>query len=113
MTTGADAALWPPAGYTLVRLLGRGGYGEVWLARDPAQRQVAIKRLRQLADATQQEPARLRFRREFLILRRMSAPGIVAAYEDGGEAALPWYAMEFVPGRAVRAFTTFPRQARA
>lgn len=102
MTSGAAPALWPPPGYTLLRPLGRGGYGEVWLAQDGARRMVAVKRLRTLADPSQQEAARLRFHREFLILRRMSAPGIVAAYEDGGEAVLPWYAMEFVPGRAVR-----------
>jgi tetratricopeptide (TPR) repeat protein len=88
--------------WRLVRLLGRGGMGEVWLAErhgtDFAQR-VAIKLPRRALDA---EGAIVRFLRERALLAGLQHPGI-ARLLDGGltDDGLPWFAMEYVDGVAI------------
>ena len=98
--TGAAAEGSRQAGpFTLLRLLGRGGMGEVWLAErdhDGFRQQVALKRLRSGRDS---EDLRRRFVQERRILAELSHPGI-ARFIDGGidDAGAPWYAMEYVQG---------------
>ncbi|WP_281689902.1 serine/threonine-protein kinase [Pseudonocardia thermophila] len=68
--------------YVLVDLLGRGGMGEVWRARDTATGQtVAVKRL---AAGLAGEPAfAARFRRECAVAARLSDPHIVPVLDVG------------------------------
>ena len=91
--------------YELLRRLGAGGMGEVFLARDLSTGvECALKRLRPAATM----PAAEITRREFEALSRLRHPSIVAVYELGfAPDGTPYYTMEYVPGLAAdRAITT-------
>jgi serine/threonine-protein kinase len=84
--------------YRIERLLGRGGMGEVWLARHTTlDRPVALKVLPVGLGA---DPA---FRARFLAESRLAAaldhPHIVPIYEAGETDGRPFIAMRFVAGR--------------
>ena len=84
--------------YRLVRLIGRGGMGEVWEAQQRRpQRRVALKLVRgELMSASM----RRRFEVEAEALGRLSHDGIAKVFEAGidPESGRPFYAMEFVEG---------------
>lgn len=91
--------------YRILRELGRGGMGIVYLARrDDGQfdHTVALKLIR---SGGQRDTARRRFLRERQILARLSHPGI-ARIHDGGvtEDGEPWFAMEYVEGEPIDRF---------
>ncbi|HVF35892.1 MAG TPA: protein kinase [Candidatus Saccharimonadia bacterium] len=98
VAAGARIGVW-----SLVRELGRGGMGSVWLAEradgDFTQR-VALKLIRPDLAASDAES---RFRRERRILATLKHPNI-AQLLDGGVTAdgRPWLAMEWVEGRTLR-----------
>ena len=91
--------------YRLVRELGSGGMGTVWLAADELlDREVAVKEVSPPLDVTEPERAVLRERtlREARTAARLSHPNVVTIYdvvEDGGR---PWIVMELVPARSLR-----------
>ncbi len=91
--------------YKIVRELGRGGMGVVYLgerADGEFRKQVAIK----LITAGRFDPGlEKRFRRERQILARFEHPGI-ARFIDGGatEEAQPYFVMEYVEGRPLVEF---------
>ena len=85
--------------YQLVRLLGEGGMGQVWLAERADglyQRQLALKLLRPgYADPN----LRLRFSREREILARLQHPNIARLLDAGvGEGDRPYLVLEYVEG---------------
>lgn len=83
--------------YAIVRKIGDGGMGIVYLARDRRLgRPVAIKRLRPSALAS---PAlRGRFLHEARAAGALSHPGIVHVYTLGEDAEGPYIVMEYVAG---------------
>ncbi|PWU22367.1 MAG: hypothetical protein C5B48_10150, partial [Candidatus Rokuibacteriota bacterium] len=94
LETGLTGPL--PARFESVRLLGRGGMGAVFLARDRMlSRPVAIKLLASelAADAV----ARERFAREAALAGRLGAhPHIVTAYEAGEGEQRPYVVFEYM-----------------
>lgn len=113
METVPKLAPWPLAGsphapgerigpFELERALGRGGMGEVWLARQAdgrVERRVALKLA---AVHAYGEGLAERFGRERDILARLEHPNIARLYDAGvTEAGQPWLAMEYVEGMSL------------
>jgi hypothetical protein len=90
------AALEPA--YLLVRRLGRGGMGRVYLARDPRlKRFVAVKVL--APELSRHAESRERFTREAQAVAAISHPNVVSIYGVGELAdGTPYFVMEFVAG---------------
>jgi eukaryotic-like serine/threonine-protein kinase len=86
--------------YEVLRLLGRGGMGEVHLARDPLlDRNVAVKLLgRELDD----EASHRRLVREARAAGRLRHPNIVTIFDAGQHDGRSYIAMEYVPGETLR-----------
>jgi len=87
--------------YEILDVLGRGGMGVVYRARQPdLDRVVALKILspRLAADRSFVE----RFGHEAKALARLNHPNIVAVHDCGVEAGTPYLAMEYVEGENLR-----------
>lgn len=88
--------------FRLLRPIGRGGMGEVWLAEQAdgrVTRQVALKLP---ALHFQRGGWEERFRRERDILAKLAHPNIARLYDAGvGDSGQPWLAMEFVEGESI------------
>ncbi|MEV7569602.1 serine/threonine-protein kinase [Streptomyces tanashiensis] len=87
--------------YRIVRQLGRGGMGVVWLAVDEVLgREVAVKELRTYTDAAAPELAdlRLRMTREARAAARVRHPGVVAVHDVTEHEGRPVIVMELVDG---------------
>lgn len=94
--------------YTVEGVLGRGGMGTVYIARqERPRRTVAIKIIRR--SVSSQSLVR-RFEHEADVLGRLHHPGIAQIYEAGasvidpGQPAQPYIAMELVRGPALSVF---------
>ncbi|HEX5138491.1 MAG TPA: protein kinase [Planctomycetota bacterium] len=94
-----DALPFPRLGeYVLLRRLGEGGMGQVFLARQESlDRDVALKILRPELQSSQ--GAATRFRREALAVAKLRHRNIVAVHAMGEENGVRYIAMELVPGR--------------
>jgi serine/threonine-protein kinase len=83
--------------YTLIRKLGVGGMGEVFLARHRhLKRQVAIKILPATAPGSAATVER--FQREMEVLARLEHPNIVLAHDAGEVDGRPFLVMQYVDG---------------
>ena len=84
-------------GYEIIGILGRGGMGVVFKARQIAlHRIVALKMLQNLERAGEKEFAR--FRAEADVIARLQHPNIVQIYDVGEVAGRPYFVLEYVAG---------------
>lgn len=98
MTLPAGARLGP---YEIVDLIGRGGMGEVYRARDERLgRDVAIKILPSHLSAHSE--ALKRFRREARAVAALSHPNIVALFDIGDSDEGPYVVTELLDGETLR-----------
>jgi serine/threonine-protein kinase len=85
------------AGYTIVRRLGSGGMGEVYLARHPRlPRQDALKVLR--SEVSADGEYRERFHREADVAATLWHPHIVGVHDRGEYDGQLWISMDYVDG---------------
>lgn len=84
-------------GYEIIGILGRGGMGIVFKARQLAlQRMVALKMFQNWAHAGEKELSR--FRTEADVIARLQHPNIVQIYDVGDIAGRPYFVLEYVSG---------------
>lgn len=105
--TGADAliaAATPPpqiAGYRVERLVGEGGFGQVWRATRDDGSLVAIKVLH--AELVRSNDALTRFDRELAAITRLNHRHIVRASDHGTLSdGRPYLVLEYIEGPSLR-----------
>jgi len=87
--------------YSLLREIGRGGMGAVWLARDEVLgREVAVKRLGMFPGGGS-SPDLVRAEREAKLAARLNHPHVVAVYDFVGDGDSQWLVMEYVEGKTL------------
>src|SRR6478752_3871075 len=90
-------------GFQVVRRIGGGGMGQVYLARQLSlKRPVALKFLK--ADLTRNPTALKRFEAEAHAVAKLNHPNIVQVYEFGEHDGLRYMALEYVEGRNLREY---------
>lgn len=94
--------------YEIIRQIGKGAVGYVYLGRDPRiNRTMAIKTIRFSEEMTSDELAvmKAKFFREAESAGALSHPRIVTIYDAGEDDALAYIAMEYLDGLSLKAFT--------
>ena len=98
MPLSANSRLGP---YEIVSVLGVGGMGEVYRARDSRlERDVAIKVLRE--DGAANADYRIRFEREARAVAALNHPNIVSVYDTGVAAGQQFIVSELIEGESLR-----------
>jgi predicted Ser/Thr protein kinase len=91
--------------FEVVRLLGEGAMGVVYLAQDPhIERPVAVKTLRSDGDRERAAEIESRFLKEAKLSGRLQHPSIVTIYEFGRDGDTVYIAMEYVDGQSLSRF---------
>ncbi|WP_327121636.1 serine/threonine-protein kinase [Streptomyces sp. NBC_01341] len=89
--------------YRLLDLIGRGGMGEVWRARDEALgRQVAVKCLKPMGPQHDEDFIRVlreRFRREARVAAALQHRGVTVVHDFGESDGVLYLVMELLEGR--------------
>ena len=88
-------------GYRILRRLGQGGMGKVYLAvHEKSGERVALKVLPP-KKALEEKQALARFRREMDLSQRVKHPNIARTIEVGDQDGVYYMAMEYVPGESL------------
>lgn len=88
--------------YQIVRQIGQGAMGAVWLAKDPVMgREVAIKSI--LHGSSLGADARVRFEREARAAGALNHPNVVTVHEFGEDNGQMYLVMEYVKGEDLEA----------
>ncbi|MGE0404288.1 MAG: serine/threonine-protein kinase [Kofleriaceae bacterium] len=88
-------------GYTLDRLVGEGGFGQVWHAISDGGERVAIKILH--LELVRSVDALTRFQREQKAIERLHHPNVVRALDNGTLAdGRPYLVLEYLEGPSLR-----------
>jgi serine/threonine-protein kinase len=86
--------------YRLLERIGEGGMGQVWKAHDDnLDREVALKLL--LRGTLEHATRRERFRREALVLSRLSHPGVATIFDFDAHDGYDYLVMEYVAGGSI------------
>ncbi len=104
VTAGSESAGDWAGPFRLLRQLGEGGFGVVWLAEqlEPIRRKVAVKVIKAGMDSRE---VLARFAAERQALARMDHPNIARVLDAGLTAAKhPYFAMEWVDGVPINRF---------
>ncbi|GAB4582353.1 serine/threonine-protein kinase [Nocardia sp. IFM 10818] len=86
------------AGYVIVRRVGSGGSGTVYVAQHPRLPRLAAIKVLDPSGVTIDREAWRRFEREADLTARFDHPNIVSVYDRGVDAGRLWIAMQFVEG---------------
>ena len=85
--------------FSIIELLGKGGQGSVYLAKDPNTNHfVALKIMNPIAV---DETSRARFIREFTAVSKLKHANIVNVFERGDFENLPYFTMEYIEGVSI------------
>jgi eukaryotic-like serine/threonine-protein kinase len=107
----AGIPLPPLPGYEVLEVLGRGGMGVVYKARQTSlNRMVAVKMILAGAHAGPKELARFHIEAE--TVARLHHPHIVQVYDIGSHEGRPYIALEFVEGNLAKSLAGTPVPAR-
>lgn len=87
-------------GHRIMRRLGTGGMGQVYLGRSPGGRLVAVKTVHEHLAAD--EHFRERFRREATAARAVTGAYTAAVLDADPDSSVPWLATAFLPGVTLR-----------
>jgi serine/threonine protein kinase len=85
--------------YRLVRRLGGGGMGRVFLGQSPSGRLFAVKVIH--PDMAADSVFRVRFRREVAAARKVSGAFTAGVVDADATGEIPWLAMEYVAGESL------------